>query len=255
METIYDRVRGSGQKRKLAAADFTVMVGNVPSSWGSARVREFFEKSFGDVVHVGLSLDYRQLIQAVKTTRTLKDRHNDLLLYLVQVLAHQEGGGGGAARPERQAKADVAKVGRARAAVIKSLARLEEHDKHIKGLMRARYRCTGYAFVTFDKLMTAQAAPHTTHHTPHTARHTPHTAHRTPHTAHRTPHATRHTPHAARHTPHATHRPSRRPSSLSTWPGTCASSVAGSPCTLHPSRTTSSGRTCSARRARCCCGR
>ena len=234
METIYDRVRGSGQKRKLAAADFTVMVGNVPSSWGSARVREFFEKSFGDVVHVGLSLDYRQLIQAVKTTRTLKDRHNDLLLYLVQVLAHQEGGGGGAARPERQAKADVAKVGRARAAVIKSLARLEEHDRHIKGLMRARYRCTGYAFVTFDKLMTAQAAPHSTHHTPHTA--------------HRTPHATR-------HTPHATHRPSRRPSSLSTWPGTCASSVAGSPCTLHPSRTTSSGRTCSARRARCCCGR
>ena len=157
METIYDRVRGSGQKRKLAAADFTVMVGNVPSSWGSARVREFFEKSFGDVVHVGLSLDYRQLIQAVNTTRTLKNRHNDLLLYLVQVLAHQEGGGGGAARPERQAKADVAKVGRARAAVIKSLARLEEHDKHIKGLMRARYRCTGYAFVTFDKLMTAQA--------------------------------------------------------------------------------------------------
>ena len=50
METIYERVRGSGQKRKLAAADFTVMVGNVPASWGSARVREFFEKSFGDVV-------------------------------------------------------------------------------------------------------------------------------------------------------------------------------------------------------------
>lgn len=35
METVYDRVRGSGQKRKLAAADFTVMVGQVPSSWGS----------------------------------------------------------------------------------------------------------------------------------------------------------------------------------------------------------------------------
>ena len=160
METIYDRVRGSGQKRKLAAADFTVMVGNVPSSWGSARVREFFEKSFGDVVHVGLSLDYRTLIQAVNTTRTLKNRHNDLLLYLVQVLGaassrvQQEEG---MPSPKGQAKADVAKVGRARAAVIKSLAKLEEHDKHIKGLMRRKYRCTGYAFVTFDKLVTAQA--------------------------------------------------------------------------------------------------
>ena len=36
---------------------------------------------------MGLSLDYRQLIQAVNTTRTLKNRHNDLLLYLVQVRA------------------------------------------------------------------------------------------------------------------------------------------------------------------------
>ena len=65
----------------------------------------------------------------------------------------------GAPRPEAQAKADVAKVGRARAAVIKSMAGLEEHDRLIKGLMRARYRCTGYAFVTFDKLMTAQVVP------------------------------------------------------------------------------------------------
>ena len=167
-------------------------MGNVPSSWGSARVREFFEKSFGDVVHVGLSLDYRKLIQAVHTTRTLRNRHNDLLLYLVQVgsewcvassggtttyrsclgqvlgvtsrasqeggRANQEGGAeGGVGRPEGQTKGDLAKVGRARAAVIKSLAQLEEHDKLIKGLMRARYRCTGYAFVTFNKLMTAQA--------------------------------------------------------------------------------------------------
>ena len=127
-------------------------------------MREFFEQSFGDVVHVGLSLDYRQLIQAVKTTRTLKQRHDDLLVHLVRVLGQQEGGGhgGGAARPERQAKADVAKVGRARAAVIRSLARLEEHDKRIKGLMRARYRCAGHALVTLDHLLTVAARPRPT---------------------------------------------------------------------------------------------
>ena len=143
-------------------------------------MREFFEQSFGDVVHVGLSLDYRQLIQAVKTTRTLKQRHDDLLVHLVRVLGQQEGGGrpaqegggaegggaarqeGGVARPERQAKADVAKVGRARAAVIRSLARLEEHDKRIKGLMRARYRCAGHALVTLDHLLTVTARPRPT---------------------------------------------------------------------------------------------
>ena len=135
-------------------------------------MREFFEQSFGDVVHVGLSLDYRQLIQAVKTTRTLKQRHDDLLVHLVRVLGQQEGGGrpaqegggaeGGAARRERQAKADVAKVGRARAAVIRSLARLEEHDKRIKGLMRARYRCAGHALVTLDHLLTVAARPRPT---------------------------------------------------------------------------------------------
>ena len=123
-------------------------------------MREFFEQSFGDVVHVGLSLDYRQLIQAVKTTRTLKQRHDDLLVHLVRVLGQQEGGG--AARPERQAKADVAKVGRARAAVIRSLARLEEHDRRIKGLMRARYRCAGHALVTLDHLLTVAARPRPT---------------------------------------------------------------------------------------------
>ena len=84
---------------------------------------------------------------------------------LVRVLGQQEGGGaegGGAARRERQAKADVAKVGRARAAVIRSLARLEEHDKRIKGLMRARYRCAGYALVTLDHLLTVAARPRPT---------------------------------------------------------------------------------------------
>ena len=50
------------------------MVANIPPTWGSDKVREFFEKSFGEVVHVGLSLDYRTLIQAVNQTRRLKDQ-------------------------------------------------------------------------------------------------------------------------------------------------------------------------------------
>ena len=151
METIYDRVRGNGQKRKLTAADFSVMVANIPPTWGSDKVRAFFEKSFGEVVHVGLSLDYRTLIQAVNQTRRLKDDHNDNLLYLVQVLKLPE-----AEDAERNAK-KAQKVGRARAAVMKSMQALEGNDHEIKHLMKQRYRCTGYAFVTFDKLIVAQA--------------------------------------------------------------------------------------------------
>ena len=150
METIYDRVRGNGQKRKLTAADFTVMVANIPPTWGSDKVREFFEKSFGEVVHVGLSLDYRSLIQAVNQTRRLKDQHNDNLLYLVQVLKLPEA-------DDKERKSKEKRVRKARASVMKSMQALESNDKTIKHLMKQRYRCTGYAFVTFDKLIVAQA--------------------------------------------------------------------------------------------------
>ena len=40
--------------------------------------------------------------------------------------------------------------------------KLEEHDKRIKGLMRARYRCAGHALVTLDHLLTVAARPRPT---------------------------------------------------------------------------------------------
>ena len=60
MEDIRDRIRG-GANRRLTAADFSLMVSHVPENWTSEQVRIKFEK-FGEVVHVGHSLDYRQLV-------------------------------------------------------------------------------------------------------------------------------------------------------------------------------------------------
>ena len=80
MEDIRDRIRG-GANRRLTAADFSLMVSHVPENWTSEQVRIKFEK-FGEVVHVGHSLDYRQLVLQMKKTQRLKDDHTDALLAL-----------------------------------------------------------------------------------------------------------------------------------------------------------------------------
>ena len=63
LEEMSDRIRHGGHA--LTAADFTVMVSNVPRHWRSEQLRAHFEK-FGAVVHVGVSLDYRELTLAMQ---------------------------------------------------------------------------------------------------------------------------------------------------------------------------------------------
>ena len=59
-DEIHTRIRNSDGGQLLTAADFTVMVSHVPETWGSQQLRDFFEK-FGEVVHVGVSLNYREV--------------------------------------------------------------------------------------------------------------------------------------------------------------------------------------------------
>ena len=46
---------------------------------------------------------------------------------------------------------------RARDTARHCLAAVEQNDSEIKQLMKLRYRCTGYAFVTFNQYQVAQA--------------------------------------------------------------------------------------------------
>eukprot|EP00966_Prymnesium_polylepis_P072247 1678069-Prymnesium_polylepis.1 len=77
MERIGDRIR-TGANRTLSAADFSVMVVNVPYNWSSGKVRTHFER-FGEVVHVGLSLDNGKLIRAMRESQRLRNAHTDAL--------------------------------------------------------------------------------------------------------------------------------------------------------------------------------
>ena len=52
------------QNRQLRAVDFTVLVSGLPPHWTSRDVRRSFDR-IGEVVHVGISLDYRDLILAL----------------------------------------------------------------------------------------------------------------------------------------------------------------------------------------------
>lgn len=53
--------------------------------------------------------------------------------------------------------ASMEKIKSARLSARASLRAVEENNKQIKALMRERYQCTGYAFVTFNKYQVAQA--------------------------------------------------------------------------------------------------
>eukprot|EP00315_Gephyrocapsa_oceanica_P036545 CAMPEP_0185446346 /NCGR_PEP_ID=MMETSP1365-20130426/54072_1 /TAXON_ID=38817 /ORGANISM="Gephyrocapsa oceanica, Strain RCC1303" /LENGTH=162 /DNA_ID=CAMNT_0028052157 /DNA_START=1 /DNA_END=485 /DNA_ORIENTATION=+ len=83
LEEMSDRIRHGGHA--LTAADFTVMVSNVPRHWRSEQLRAHFEK-FGAVVHVGVSLDYRELTLAMQKSQRLKDKHIDATLHLVALI-------------------------------------------------------------------------------------------------------------------------------------------------------------------------
>ena len=70
-DEIHTRIRNSDGGQLLTAADFTVMVSHVPESWGSQQLRDFFEK-FGEVVHVGFSLNNRELVLQIKAGNEMR---------------------------------------------------------------------------------------------------------------------------------------------------------------------------------------
>mmetsp|Transcript_23766 Transcript_23766/g.72675 ORF Transcript_23766/g.72675 Transcript_23766/m.72675 type:complete len:693 (+) Transcript_23766:82-2160(+) len=139
-ECVRDRIRCGGHGgAALTAADFTVLVHNVPEHWRAAQLRQHFER-FGEVVHVGVSLDNRELILALRKMQRLKDRHIDATLHLIGLI-----------------KADAPRViiNKARQSAKRALHDLDSHRRKSKKLMSARYHCTGYAFVTFNESTTA----------------------------------------------------------------------------------------------------
>mmetsp|Transcript_12631 Transcript_12631/g.37072 ORF Transcript_12631/g.37072 Transcript_12631/m.37072 type:complete len:1152 (+) Transcript_12631:76-3531(+) len=138
LEEMSDRIRHGGHA--LTAADFTVMVSNVPRHWRSEQLRAHFEK-FGAVVHVGVSLDYRELTLAMQESQRLKDKHIDATLHLVALIR------GGAPKGS---------VGKARAAAKRALDALEANRTRTGALTKKRYHCTGYAFVTFNEAAVAK---------------------------------------------------------------------------------------------------
>ena len=140
-DEIHTRIRNSDGGQLLTAADFTVMVSHVPESWGSQQLRDFFEK-FGEVVHVGFSLNYRGLIKRIQQAKSLREVHTNNCLALLNLM-------GKLGRKEQ--------ILRARRAARASLAAVEENNRVIKRLMKERYQGTGYAFVTFNKYQVAQA--------------------------------------------------------------------------------------------------
>ena len=72
----------TGSKGVLEA----VMAVPVPERWTSRHVRTYFER-FGEVVHVGVSLNYRRLILALREQTARRQAHMDSLTLLRFVLA------------------------------------------------------------------------------------------------------------------------------------------------------------------------
>jgi hypothetical protein len=173
MFEISERIQ-NGATRRLRAADFTVVVSHVPPSWSSNRLRAFFER-WGEVVHVGVSLNYRDLILEIKQAQVLRNNHTDNLLDLAtkmeaakvdsanvealqklvgqpNTVAAASGGVDGASDAElrtqllaaqRQERRGKLVLHKARMHAQRSHATVDANEKQIKTLMRQRYQCTG----------------------------------------------------------------------------------------------------------------
>ena len=79
------------------------------------------------VVHVGFSLNYGELITRIQKSKVLREKHTNhclVLLELMGMLAHKD------------------KIIRARQRARASLRAVEENNRSIKQLMRERYTCT-----------------------------------------------------------------------------------------------------------------
>ena len=141
LDEIRSRCLNSEKAQMLTAADFTIMVSNIPYRWATKEVRDYFE-NFGEVVHVGLSLNYRDLILAIqKGQGTATGAHGSESLELLRKMSNL---------------AKKEEIFEARKRAKRTLDAVDANEKRIKQLMRNRYHCTGYAFVTFNSIMVAQ---------------------------------------------------------------------------------------------------
>ena len=169
------RVRHA-ESRQLRAVDFSVMVSGVPPNWGAREVRAHFEPH-GEVVHVGLSLDYRDLVFALEAEREAQDDLEDACIHLAHTIADAQqddaAPGGGAARTSRRGGAASAaaaaasggapppkQVTRARAAARGAMEAKAGARRRVARLVKRRYVCTGHAFVTFNRFDDAHRLRH-----------------------------------------------------------------------------------------------
>ena len=158
------RVRHA-ESRQLRAVDFTVMVSGVPPNWGARELRAHFEPH-GEVVHVGLSLDYRDLVFALEAEREAQDGLEDACIHLAHTIAdwQQQQPAAAAARTSRHSAAMKAAppkhVVRARAAARRAMEVKAEARRRVARLVRRRYVCTGHAFVTFNRFDDAHRLRH-----------------------------------------------------------------------------------------------
>lgn len=119
----------------LTAADFSVLVSGVPPGWSSTELRAFFER-FGEVVHVGVSLNNRELILQIQAAKRLKELHTEASLNLLNRMA------------QLSRKEDIE---RARREARDALAAVESNQAEIKRLMKQSYRRAGHACLTSDQ--------------------------------------------------------------------------------------------------------
>ena len=140
MATVRRRIRNSVSLNTLTAADFTVLVKNFPPRWDSSCIRQFFER-YAEVVHVGFSLNNRELVLKMNHAQQLREKHTEASLRLLSLMSKM-------ARKEE--------VLDARKKAFRWLERLEKNKRSVNQLLRKRYHTTGHAFVTFNKSLVAQ---------------------------------------------------------------------------------------------------
>lgn len=154
----------------------------LPEALDTPALRRHFER-FGDVVHVGVALANRQLIQAMEKRAGLLSAVEDAALALLRALhaAREQrrqdsqhaalrtvevgsgDGGESGGREGTSADADTsAALGHAvraeRRALDRAVAKLHAFDGTVQRLSRQTHKCTGVAFVTFNSTASAKAA-------------------------------------------------------------------------------------------------
>ena len=128
--------------QETTAANYTVMVGRMPKDTrATPALFEFFSR-WGEVVHMGVSYNHRDLILAARTRAQAREALH--AAHVQWYLAKVEG------YPQR-------KRDRSSRAVATAKHRLWETGKAVQTISALEPICTGFLFVTFDTVDAAQA--------------------------------------------------------------------------------------------------